>query len=228
MNEAVAAPAVEEEEKPAPAEQPEAEPVPEETGAPAEDREEPGREDESAPAESAPEQESGEAPEEAQDKKDNGAGGGQDAAAKLSERLDELERRLEQRDRELREITRESLLRSHYSELERQAEELRRSIPEFSLSEALQEPEFLRLTSPGVGLSVENAYYALHHAQLIEQAKTRGALEVSESISSRAALPGENGSVRRSSLSSQPRLYSRMSPEERQEQKRMILSGMRF
>lgn len=80
-------------------------------------------------------------------------------------------------------------LRAHYNRLVAQGEELRKRMPEFDVGKALADPAFIRLTAPGVGLSVEDAYYALHRKELQQQA----ALQITNGIRSGSIRPGENG-----------------------------------
>ena len=54
------------------------------------------------------------------------------------------------------------MLREHLALLQEQAAQ----IPGFDLKEALQDPAFVRLTAPGVGVSVTDAWYALHRKEL--------------------------------------------------------------
>lgn len=60
----------------------------------------------------------------------------------------------------------EATLRAHFDSLQRQANDLRRQFPDFDLGRALEDPVFLRLTAPGIGVSLEDAYYATHRNQL--------------------------------------------------------------
>ena len=80
-------------------------------------------------------------------------------------------------------------MREHYHRLLAQGEALRQRMPDFDVGKALADPAFLRLTAPGVGLSVEDAWYALHRKELQQQT----ALQISNGIRSGSIRPGENG-----------------------------------
>ena len=84
---------------------------------------------------------------------------------------------------------REGAMREHYRRLLEQGEALRQRMPEFDVGKALADPAFIRLTAPGVGLSVEDAYYALHRKEL----QRKAALQISNGIRSGSIRPGENG-----------------------------------
>ena len=82
---------------------------------------------------------------------------------------------------------------AHIQGLQQQAEELRQSFPDFDLRDALGDPVFLQLTAPGTGISVADAYYALHR-QEIQAASTRAATEkVVSAIQAGARRPREAG-----------------------------------
>lgn len=76
----------------------------------------------------------------------------------------------------------DAALRQHFDSLQRQAQDLRRQFPDFDLGKALEDPVFLRLTAPGVGVSLEDAYFATHRRQLQQT--------IVQSVRSR---PRENG-----------------------------------
>lgn len=61
-------------------------------------------------------------------------------------------------------------MRGHLAGLYRQAEELKADFPDFDLEVAMEEPEFLRLTSPLCGVSVRAAYCALHASDIARRA----------------------------------------------------------
>ena len=84
-------------------------------------------------------------------------------------------------------------LASHLASLHAQSAELAREIPDFDLRVALQDPDFLRMTSPAVGLSVRRAWYALHGEDRERQAARRAREEAAEALRRGAARPREGG-----------------------------------
>lgn len=85
----------------------------------------------------------------------------------------------------------------HLQELERQGAELKKAYPAFELRAELRNPDFARLTSPGVGLSVEQAYFACHHRQIAEQqrreAADQAAVMAANAVRAGQQRPQENG-----------------------------------
>ena len=69
----------------------------------------------------------------------------------------------------------QQMVRDHFNKLVQQAEEFKKQFPDFDLQQTLQsDPNFVRLTSPNVGLSVRDAYFALHHDELAPQMMAYG------------------------------------------------------
>lgn len=86
----------------------------------------------------------------------------------MKKERDEMQRR-EQED-----IQRQ-MVRNHFDKLTQQAEEFKKQFPDFDLQQTLKnDPNFVRLTSPTVGLSVRDAYFALHHDELAPQMMAYG------------------------------------------------------
>ena len=74
-----------------------------------------------------------------------------------------------------RQTVQEQMLRNHFQKITQQAEELKKIFPEFDLAKELEEyPEFARLTGPNVGVSVKDAFYAIHGEQLAAQSMKAG------------------------------------------------------
>ena len=81
----------------------------------------------------------------------------------------------------------------HIRGLEAQAAAMAADFPGFSLEQELQDPVFLQLTAPGTGISVADAYYALHRQQIQEAAAKQAREQVVSAIQSGARRPLEAG-----------------------------------
>jgi len=115
----------------------------------------------------------------------------------------------------------EQQFRNHFRELERQAEEMKLYFPGFDLRQELRNPVFARMTAPGVGLSVEDAFYAVHRRELQSAAVQAAKRQVSSAIASGAMRPRENGlSGQAPAVSSFD--YRSASKEQREDLKRRI------
>lgn len=86
----------------------------------------------------------------------------------------------------------------HFLQLSQQAEELRKEFPDFDLMAEIRGNErFARMTSPQVGISVRDAYYAIHGAEIQRQSMQYAAQQatrnVAASVQAGASRPTENG-----------------------------------
>ena len=122
-------------------------------------------------------------------------------------------------------IDAENLDRKHIMGLVQQGEEMKKVFPNFDLRAELQNPMFLRLTSRGVNIPVQDAYYLVHRHEL-EQAQARvveqkATERVQNTIRAGAARPTENGAS-----SQAPTVTSvdwkNATPEQRRAQARAI------
>ena len=86
---------------------------------------------------------------------------------------------------------------SHFQRLEREAEDLRKVFPNFSLQAEMANPAFAKLTHPNIGMSVEDAYYAVHRKELqvasMQVAAQKTAQQISNAIQSGTRRPVESG-----------------------------------
>lgn len=94
-------------------------------------------------------------------------------------------------------INEETMNRQHLEGLIRQGEALKAIFPNFDLRAELENPQFLRLTSRGVGISVEDAFRLVHRkelelaqAQIVDQ---KAAERIQNTIRAGAARPDESG-----------------------------------
>lgn len=103
---------------------------------------------------------------------------------------------------------------SHLERLLVEEAELRKSFPDFELVSAMEDPGFIRLTAPHTGLSLEQAYYALHQRE-IGEATAKSSLEaVTRAVSSGGARPREHsGKQSASTLAYDPRTMSKAERE---------------
>ena len=93
----------------------------------------------------------------------------------------------------------QNLFLPHIESMHRQGEALRAVFPKFDLRRELSNPTFRKLTSPAVGMSVEDAYYAVHRRELERFAMHRAAQDAAARTASAVRAgqlrPVENGSV---------------------------------
>lgn len=145
-----------------------------------------------------------------------------------AKKVDQEERDTARRQRQEAITLEEQKIQNHIMSLERQGNEMKKIFPNFDLRTELRNPSFARLTSPSVGLSVEDAYYAVHRKELqtaaAEVTAQKTAQMISNAIQSGSLRPQENGtSGQAPSVTTFD--YRNMSPEQRKALKDRIRSG---
>ena len=80
-------------------------------------------------------------------------------------------------------------LREHLALLRAQAAEM----PGFDLEQALRDPAFVRLTAPGVGVSVRDAWYALHREETERRRNEENRAMLAKATAASARRPREGG-----------------------------------
>ena len=84
-------------------------------------------------------------------------------------------------------------VRGHLNSLHRQGEEMSGKYAGFDLRKEMENPMFVKLTAPHVGLSVEDAYMAMHHRELTRAIAEGTRRELANSIRAGSARPAEHG-----------------------------------
>ena len=143
-------------------------------------------------------------------------------------KIDQEERDTARQQREQARTMEEQKFQQHILKLEQQGEAMKKVFPNFDLRTELQNPAFARMTSPNVGISVEDAYYAVHRNELqtaaMQVTAQKTAQMISNSIASGSRRPNENGtSGQAPSVTTFD--YRSMSPEQRKSLKARIRSG---
>ena len=123
---------------------------------------------------------------------------------------------------------REEALRRHFASLTMQAEELKRVFPDFDLMREMQNPTFARMTAPGTGVSVKDAFYAVHGEDIqresMRYAAAQAGRRIAASVQAGASRPVENG-IRGVSPVTIGVDIRGMNKKQREEYRRRIHSG---
>lgn len=116
-----------------------------------------------------------------------------------AKRIDQLERDAERRKAQEAIAIEEQNKRNHIMRLAQQSEALKATFPNFDLREELANPQFARLVDPSIGLSVEDAYHAVHRKEIqamqMKYAAQRTAEQMSNAIQAGQKRPDEAGST---------------------------------
>ena len=111
--------------------------------------------------------------------------------------IDKQERDTARQQRQEAQNLEQQKIEQHFQKLQQQGEEMKKVFPNFDLRKELQNPAFVRMTSPNVGISVEDAYYAIHRKELqtaaMQVTAQKTAKMVSNAIQAGTRRPAENG-----------------------------------
>ena len=112
---------------------------------------------------------------------------------------------------------------AHLGALLRDAEALRKSVPDFDLRREMEDADFVRMTAPHSGVSLADAYFARHRAELERETARKSLEAVSRSLQSAGARPRELRETGRGERFTQN--PGSMSREEREALKKRILEA---
>ena len=139
-------------------------------------------------------------------------------SVETAKKVDQMERDNERQKAMEQRTLQEQKIQQHFVKLEQQAEAMKKVFPNFDLRTELQNPAFARMTSPNVGVSVEDAYYAIHRNEIqtaaMQVTAQKTAEKISNAIQSGSRRPDESGtSSQAPSVSTFD--YRKASPEQR-------------
>ncbi len=144
----------------------------------------------------------------------------------------QLETEKAQREAQDRQNAIDQRNQAHLQNLVQQSEALKQAFPSFDLVQEFQNPQFVRLTSPEVGISVEDAYHLIHRkeiqaasAQVIAE---KAQQKLSQATASGMRRPSENGSQSVSPALDIRDDPSKWSKADREEVKRRVRMGERI
>ena len=118
-------------------------------------------------------------------------------SVETAKKVDQMERNTERQKALEQRTLQEQMIQNHFVKLEQQAEAMKKVFPKFDLRAELQNPAFARMTAPGVGISVEDAYYAVHRDEIqtaaMQVTAQKTAEKISNAIASGSRRPDESG-----------------------------------
>lgn len=118
-------------------------------------------------------------------------------SVETAKKFDQEERATARQQRQEAQTLEQQKFQQHIMKLEQQGEAMKQVFPNFDLRKELQNPAFARMTSPNVGISVEDAYYAVHRNEIqtaaMQVTAQKTAQKISNSIQAGARRPQENG-----------------------------------
>ena len=150
-------------------------------------------------------------------------------SVETAKKVDQMERESERQKAQEARSLQDEKIRKHFISLEKQSEAMKQIFPHFDLRTELQNPAFARMTSPNVGISVEDAYYAIHRNEIqtatAQVTAQKTAEKISNAIQSGSRRPNESGiSSQAPSVSTFD--YAKASREQREAFKRDLRMRM--
>lgn len=136
-----------------------------------------------------------------------------DVARKL-EQADALEQQQKQAEEKAK---RAAFLQEHFNRVQEQAKAVQEIIPGFDLNQAMQDPEFVRRTAPGM-IPADEAYIGMHYKEILKQQAAdiarRSKQAAAANVAAGGSRPRENGSSAMAAVSATPDMRN-MSREQR-------------
>lgn len=118
-------------------------------------------------------------------------------SVETAKKIDQSERETARRQAEEARTIEQQKIENHIAKLQQQGDALKKTFPQFDLATELRNPAFARMTSPNVGISVEDAYYAVHRNEIqtaaMQVTAQRTAEQMANAIRAGQARPQENG-----------------------------------
>ena len=116
-----------------------------------------------------------------------------------AKRIDQEERDTARQQRMEQQTIEQQKLQRHFDGLQQQGQAMKAKFPDFDLQKELQNPAFFRMTSPNVGISVEDAYFAVHRNEIMsagmQVTAQKTAQKISNSIQAGSRRPSEAGTT---------------------------------
>ncbi|MBQ8393831.1 MAG: hypothetical protein IJX51_08735 [Clostridia bacterium] len=118
-------------------------------------------------------------------------------SVETAKKIDRQERDTAREQAQAQRTLQEQKIQQHFIKLEQQAEAMKKVFPNFDLRTELKNPAFARMTHPNVGISVEDAYYAVHRNEIqtaaMQVTAQKTAQKISNAIQSGSRRPDESG-----------------------------------
>ena len=120
-------------------------------------------------------------------------------SVETAKKIDQQERDTARQQRQEQQTLQEQKVQQHFKKLQEQGEAMKNVFPNFDLSKELKNPAFVRMTAPDVGISVEDAYYAVHRNEIMsagmQVTAQKTAQKISNSIQAGSRRPTEAGTT---------------------------------
>lgn len=118
-------------------------------------------------------------------------------SVETAKKIDQQERDTARQQAQQARTLEQQRFETHINKLQQQGEAMKKVFPNFDLRTELQNPVFARMTSPNMGISVEDAYYAVHRKEIqsasMQKTAQVTAKKISNAIQAGSRRPDESG-----------------------------------
>ncbi len=126
---------------------------------------------------------------------------------------------------------RDAVIRQHIAGLVQQAEELKKTFPDFDLRTELQNETFRDLTKPGSKIGLADAFFAVHREdlqkQLLGYGMQRAQQQMGQTIAAQGMRPQEGAMTSRNQAAAEPKINPKnLRKEDRKAYKEMARKGV--
>lgn len=146
-------------------------------------------------------------------------------STEIARKLDQAEALEQQLAAQARSQEQQRQIAEHLDILRSQEAAMREKFPGFDLRAELQNPAFVRMTQPGSGLSVEDAYYAIHRAEIEKARAEQIRQQTAKAVAANRNRPNEGGAKGGSVGQGVSVDWRNATKEQREALKRRIRSG---
>lgn len=108
----------------------------------------------------------------------------------VAKQYSKMQKQIEAAEEEKRANQQQQFIQQHLMKLAQQGEDLKKTFPDFDIQRELANPTFRRMTSPEVGISVADAYYAVHRQELEPRAMAYGIQTAQQQMSQKIQSQG--------------------------------------
>ena len=136
----------------------------------------------------------------------------------------------DRREAEDRKAQENAYWQNHFRNLAGQAEELKKTFPNFDLKTEMQNDTFRRMTMPNSGISLEDAYYAVHRRELGPQMMAYGMQrareQMGQTIQAQRQRPAEGAMTNQAQAATEMKINpAKLSRKERDRIRNLVHTG---
>lgn len=148
-------------------------------------------------------------------------------STEIAKKLDQAEQLQLEMAAQARTQEEQRQLAEHWQHLQEQVPAMQQKFPNFDLNAELENERFLRMTSPSGGMSLEEAYFAVHRQEILQSMQNQARQQAANAIQANRNRPNEGGAKGGSVAQGVQMDWHHATKEQREQLKARIRSGER-